>query len=53
MTNGTHTREQLEQLIRDGVIDTVLMVFPDLQGRLVGKRTTGRCRLPSTVRPAA
>jgi glutamine synthetase len=40
--SGTHSREQLEQLIREGAIDTVLMVFPDLQGRLVGKRTTGR-----------
>ena len=36
------SREQLETLIRNGDIDTVLMVFPDLQGRLVGKRTTGR-----------
>jgi glutamine synthetase len=34
------TREQLEQRIVTGEIDTVLMVFPDLQGRLVGKRTT-------------
>jgi len=47
--SGTHTREQLEQLIRDGVIDTVLMVFPDLQGRLVGKRTTGRFFLNSVA----
>lgn len=36
------TRADLEARIRDGSIDTVLMVFPDLQGRLVGKRTTGR-----------
>jgi glutamine synthetase len=41
-TPGTLTREHLEDLIRKGDIDTVLMVFPDLQGRLVGKRTTGR-----------
>jgi glutamine synthetase len=34
------TRDELEQLIRTGEIDTVLMVFPDLQGRLTGKRTT-------------
>lgn len=47
--SGTHTREQLEQLIRDGSIDTVLMVFPDLQGRLVGKRTTGRFFLQSVA----
>lgn len=36
------SREALEDRIRSGEIDTVLMVFPDLQGRLVGKRTTGR-----------
>ena len=41
-TTGMLTREHLEDLIRKGDIDTVLMVFPDLQGRLVGKRTTGR-----------
>ena len=39
--SGHITRDDLEQLIRKGEIDTVLMVFPDLQGRLVGKRTTG------------
>ena len=43
------TREMLEQLIRSGEIDTVLMVFPDLQGRLTGKRTTGRFFLNSVA----
>ena len=38
----TITREALEQLIVDGEIDTVVVAFPDLQGRMVGKRTTGR-----------
>ena len=47
--SGHLTREQLEQLIRGGQIDTVLMVFPDLQGRLVGKRTTGRFFLQSVA----
>ena len=32
----------LEQLVADGEIDTVLVVFPDLQGRLMGKRVAGR-----------
>ena len=32
---------QLEHDIRNGGIDTVLVVFPDHQGRLVGKRTDG------------
>ncbi len=36
------SRTDLEGRIRSGEIDTVLMVFPDLQGRLTGKRTTGR-----------
>ncbi|MEN9505261.1 MAG: hypothetical protein RI958_1187 [Actinomycetota bacterium] len=36
------SREELEAKIRSGEIDTVVMAFPDLQGRLVGKRTTGR-----------
>jgi len=43
------SRGELETKIRDGEIDTVLMVFPDLQGRLVGKRTTGRFFLESVA----
>ena len=35
------TRDDLELSIARGEIDTVIMAFPDLQGRLVGKRTTG------------
>jgi glutamine synthetase len=30
-----------ERMIRDGEIDTILCVFPDLQGRFMGKRVTG------------
>lgn len=47
--SGHIDREQLEHLIRNGAIDTVLMVFPDLQGRLTGKRTTGRFFLQSVA----
>jgi glutamine synthetase len=36
------SRAALESKIRSGEIDTVVMAFPDLQGRMVGKRTTGR-----------
>ena len=32
---------ELEQQIRAGHVDTVLVAFPDLHGRLVGKRVTG------------
>jgi len=35
-------RSDLESQIRAGQIDTVLVAFPDLNGRLVGKRITGR-----------
>jgi glutamine synthetase len=35
-------REALEQLIERGEIDTVILAFPDQQGRLLGKRLTGR-----------
>ncbi|MFM8970903.1 MAG: hypothetical protein ACKOI3_11935, partial [Actinomycetota bacterium] len=36
------SRADLTQALERGDIDTVVMAFPDLQGRLVGKRTTGR-----------
>ncbi len=36
------SRADLEALIRKGDIDTVVMAFVDLQGRLTGKRTSGR-----------
>src|SRR4029078_915647 len=51
MTGGRTevSRDQLERDIRGGEIDTVLMVFPDLQGRLTGKRTTGRFFLDSVA----
>jgi glutamine synthetase len=34
--------QELKRLIEDGAIDTVLVVFPDMYGRLVGKRIVGR-----------
>src|SRR5258708_39821156 len=37
MLNAT----ELEAAISASTIDTVLVAFPDLQGRLVGKRVTG------------
>ena len=41
MTEGMLQAAELTQLISRGEIDTVLVAFPDLQGRLVGKRVTG------------
>ncbi|MGO9873582.1 MAG: glutamine synthetase family protein [Acidimicrobiia bacterium] len=38
---GMLTDAELHDDIANGVIDTVLVAFPDLQGRLVGKRVTG------------
>jgi len=34
--------ERLRQLIADGTIDTVVLAFPDMQGRPVGKRVTAQ-----------
>ena len=34
--------ETLESLIDTGEIDTVVAAFTDMQGRLIGKRVTGR-----------
>src|SRR5213594_4707187 len=36
------THDQLRDLVAQGDVDTVLTVFPDLYGRLVGKRIVGR-----------
>ena len=35
------TRDELSRRIEAGQVDTVLAVFPDLYGRLLGKRITG------------
>ena len=41
MTRGMLGYDELAGLIERGEIDTVLVAFPDLQGRLIGKRVTG------------
>ena len=41
MDKGRLDAAGIERLIVDGAIDTVLMVFPDQQGRFMGKRVTG------------
>ncbi len=38
---GMMTRETLESSVRKNEIETVLTVFPDMYGRLVGKRVNG------------
>ena len=39
---GRLSREELAERSRSGEIETVLTVFPDLYGRLIGKRIAGR-----------
>ena len=34
--------ETLKRLVSDGDIDTIIAAFPDMYGRLVGKRVEGR-----------
>ncbi len=41
--------EELKGGIAEGAIDTVLVVVPDMQGRLVGKRVTGHFFLDSIM----
>ncbi len=39
--SGNLDLETLRGLVKSGEIDTVLACFPDMQGRLIGKRVTG------------
>lgn len=41
--------DALKRQIKSGDIDTVLVCFPDLQGRLMGKRVTGHFFLDSVI----
>jgi glutamine synthetase len=50
---GRLDRPTLEQLIRSGEVDTVLVVFPDGYGRLLGKRVVGRHFLDHVVEGGA
>src|SRR3989454_10021868 len=47
---GNLTLDGLEKLVRGGEIDTVLVTFPDQQGRLMGKRVTGGFFLDQVAR---
>jgi len=42
MDRVTLELDKLKSMIQDGSVDTVLVAFPDLQGRLVGKRVMGQ-----------
>ena len=41
IVRGCSRTARLRQMIADGSIDTVVVCFPDMQGRPVGKRVTG------------
>ena len=41
MARGMLTAAEVDEMVADGTLDTILVVFPDLQGRLMGKRVTG------------
>src|SRR5262245_3259373 len=41
MNRGRLTVDETRNLIATGAVDTVRMVFPDQQGRFMGKRVTG------------
>ena len=45
----TITLTELKRMVEQGAIDTVLAVFPDQQGRLAGKRYTGRTYLAAAA----
>ena len=50
-TTGTIDLPTLARLVDAGEIDTVVVAFTDLQGRLMGKRVTGRFFLDHVVGP--
>src|SRR5437870_9538795 len=41
MDRGKISLDQLTELVRNGSVDTIISAFPDMQGRLMGKRVTG------------
>jgi glutamine synthetase len=52
-SDGPHAKHprlaELEQLIRDGRIDTVVVALTDMQGRLMGKRVQGQAFLDGVI----
>ena len=52
-TDGHHDKHprliELEQMVRDGRIDTIIVALTDMQGRLVGKRVQGDAFLNGVI----
>src|SRR6202158_2906511 len=49
VTGASLTVEALERAVADRTVDTVVLALVDMEGRLVGKRLTGRHFLESAV----
>src|ERR1700704_5278954 len=48
--HAKHSRlEELEGMVRDGRIDTLIVAFTDMQGRLMGKRVQGQAFLDGII----
>jgi len=47
--SGRLSRAELEELVHNGEVETVVTAIPDLYGRLIGKRITGRFFLDETA----
>jgi glutamine synthetase len=51
--HGSHTKHprliELEQMVRDGRIDTIIVALTDMQGRLMGKRVQGEAFLNGVI----
>src|SRR5258708_24055416 len=52
-TQGRLTLDDLRHQVDDGYVDTVLVTFPDMQGRLMGKRLTAHFFLDHVAREGA
>ena len=50
---GMLTQAELEQLVATGDIDTVIVAFTDMQGRLTGKRVSARLFVDDVVEAVA
>jgi glutamine synthetase len=48
--DGKHPRlQELEAMVRDGRVDTIVVAFTDMQGRLMGKRVQGQAFLDGVI----
>ena len=53
LTSGNLTPDELHSAVASGEIDTVIVAFTDMQGRLVGKRVSARLFLEDIMDPGA